>query len=281
MRWWITSPKTPWARLVRALLVVLAGVALTVLVGGFTLPLWGPAWLSATGLAVVVPRVPVPPPPVITAPRGALPTCKVGLHVWGQTASGHWVERSSGFVLLVDGAPVGVATRHANLDVGVVAYNRYAMRPDDVSGWVFEATHLLGPPGVYPYQGYAFTQDYLLFAPAVPPVAAYALTPDPRGQPQPGERIVLYNGLPAGGTFTGTVTVVGETYFWAQMDEAFAPHGMSGSPVLSAHTGQVVGMAVVGQQGTNATYVGFHPVGNLVRLAHQAETRPALNGLGK
>ncbi len=278
MRWRLSNPITRW---VRALTVTLAGLSVAVMTGTLTVQWWLVPVLTGLGLAVVPPRVPIPPPPVITAPVGALPTHKVGLHVWGQTASGHWAERSSGFVLWVEGAPVGVATRHANLDVGVVAYSRYAMRPNDASAWVFEAERLRGQPGMYPYQGYAFTQDYLLFEPAAPPVAAYALSPDPRGQPQPGERLVLYNGLPAGGTFTGTVTVVGETYFWAQMDEAFAPHGMSGSPALSAHTGQVVGMAMVGGTYAGVTTIGFSPVGALVQTAQEARVFPRLWEVGR
>lgn len=277
MRWRLAPPVTRWARLVRATLITLMGLSVAALGGTLTLPLWLPGLLTGLGLAVIVPRVPVPPPPTLTAPPGALPALKAGLHVWGERAPGNWVERSSGFMLWVDGAVVGVATRHANWDIGRVPYLRYAMRPDTASGWVFEATHLRGWPGVYPYRGQDFAQDVVLFEPATPPQTAYALTPDPRGQPQPGERIVLYNGLPAGGLFTGTVTMTGAAYFWAQMDEAFSPHGMSGSPALSAHTGQVVGMAVVGQQGESATYIGFSPVGALVRTARQAEVFPALN----
>jgi hypothetical protein len=54
------------------------------------------------------------------------------------------------------------------------------------------------------------------------------------------------------------------------MDGAFNPGLMSGSPLVSQHTGQVVGMAVAASRRINRLLIGIHPIGSLVRLAGSA-----------
>ena len=57
---------------------------------------------------------------------------------------------------------------------------------------------------------------------------------------------------------------------WIQLDEAINPNGFSGCPVVSQHTGQVIGMAVAGS--TNPpTRMGLHPIGSLVEKAKAAQ----------
>ena len=65
---------------------------------------------------------------------------------------------------------------------------------------------------------------------------------------------------------------------WVLMDETFDPGMMSGSPLLSQHTGQVVGMAIAASPRGNRLTIGFHPIGSIVRLAEGAATFPALAG---
>jgi hypothetical protein len=62
------------------------------------------------------------------------------------------------------------------------------------------------------------------------------------------------------------------------MDETFDPGLMSGSPLLSQHTGQAVGMAIAASPQGVRLALGFHPIGSLVRLGEAAVAFPALAG---
>jgi hypothetical protein len=48
------------------------------------------------------------------------------------------------------------------------------------------------------------------------------------------------------------------------MDDTFEPGLMSGSPIVSLHTGDVVGMALVAGQRQGHTVIGMHPIRSLV-----------------
>jgi hypothetical protein len=132
---------------------------------------------------------------------------------------------------------------------------------------------LWGPPG-RPRTGADLTVDYLLLRVDQLVESGLLLRPDPRGAPQPGERVSLYGGLGSAGDapdiLEGTVQAVDDGGVWVLMDRWFNPYGLSGAPLLSQHTGQVVGMAVAASQGRTRIYVGVHPIGSIVRLAEAA-----------
>jgi hypothetical protein len=52
---------------------------------------------------------------------------------------------------------------------------------------------------------------------------------------------------------------------------------MSGSPFLSQHTGQVVGMAVAANPRPDWLLLGVHPIGSIVRLAESATDFPRMS----
>jgi hypothetical protein len=60
------------------------------------------------------------------------------------------------------------------------------------------------------------------------------------------------------------------------MDERFDPSLMSGSPLVSQHTGQVVGMAVAASPRRTRLYLGVHPIGSIVEKAESATEFPKL-----
>jgi hypothetical protein len=106
------------------------------------------------------------------------------------------------------------------------------------------------------------------------------LTPDPRGAPQPGERVSLYSGLGDGTgglrILEGTVQSVEPTAVWVLMDPSEYPGGMSGSPLLSQHTGQVIGMAIATAPRGGRHRIGFHPIGSIVAQAESAVNFPMI-----
>ena len=120
--------------------------------------------------------------------------------------------------------------------------------------------------------------DYvLLHAAADTPIdPALVLQPDPRGRPQSGERVTLYSGLGGEYVFSGTVQSASLQAVWVVMDGPIEPSGMSGSPFLSQHTGQVVGMAIAMTQRSGRVLLGAHPIGSLVRLAEAATEFPKI-----
>lgn len=248
-------------------------------------------WLSYNLQAVVVALVPgiaveptagpTPPPPTLTAPRGELPPGHAGLEEWAQYADGAGAIGSGFLLRLETGGLVGVTTAHSLYLSGWLGrrLESLAFRRPQSSDTAAVFTRFHGAPGRV-FTGHNFALDYVLLSPEGSVDEALALTPDPRGAPEPGERVVLYSGLGDGQggprPLTGTVTTVGEAAIWVQMDEFFEAGGMSGSPLLSAHTGRVVGMAI--SAGHNAPLlVGFHPIESLATKARQAETFPSLD----
>jgi hypothetical protein len=106
------------------------------------------------------------------------------------------------------------------------------------------------------------------------------LSPDPRGEPQEGEKILLYSGLgdDTGGlsAYPGTIQSVDKNGAWVVMDDNFQHGGMSGSPFISAHTGKVVGMAITAANRNGRLYIGMHTVGSLVEKAMGADNFPLI-----
>jgi len=249
---------------------------------GFLIALPTVALAMAIALAVVLargmigpPTGPTPPPPTILAPRGELPVGPVGLQELAMVRGEEYRVAGSGFFLRLDGGQVvGVTTAHSVLlgdpDRPV---ERIALRVAGEPDLLAEFDTLHGQPG-QPRTGGDMTVDYVLLHgdPAVD--LDLVLTPDRRGAPQPGERVILCSGQGDGGgsprVLEGTVKSASDTAVWVLMDGLFNPGLMSGSPVLSTHTGQVVGMAVATSPRRGQLLIGLHPIGSIVRLAGSA-----------
>lgn len=259
----------------RGLIVILALISLLLIWLAFN----PPAVVTVAqwyGLAVEPTVGPTPPPPTILAPRGELPNRHAGLEEWAQYRGEDYAPVGSGFLLgLPNGDVIGVTTAHS-VDVSRLA--RMAFRLPQAREALVICEAFYGLPG-QPSAGYNFAMDYVLLKIDRPVEASLVLEPDPRGAPQPGERVVLSGGFGDGNgnprLFAGTVTTVDDRAVWVQMDETFDPSGLSGSPLLSTHTGQVIGMAIA--TGRSApVLIGFHPIGSLVGKAASATQFPAL-----
>ncbi len=115
------------------------------------------------------------------------------------------------------------------------------------------------------------SNDFILLLVQEESAASYTLMPDERAFPQPGERVVLYPGAGAeNGERWGTILESSSRAAWAVMDEAFEPGLMSGSPIVSSHTGRVVGMALAAGLRDGHTVIGMHPIGSLVEKGLEA-----------
>jgi hypothetical protein len=251
------------------------------------LPVAAVATLVALALTVArawigPPPGPPPPPPTILAPRGELPAGCVGLQEWVQVEGDPYRLAGSGFLLLLsDGEIVGVTTAHS-VSPGDPdrPLERIALRVAGQTDFVAEFDTLRGRPG-RPRTGEDLTVDYVLLQADRPVHPGLALVPDPRGAPQPGERVSLFSGLGDGHggrrILEGTVQSVSEQAVWVLMDEWFNPGLMSGSPFVSQHTGQVVGMAVVASPRRSRLLLGAHPIGSIVQLAEAAAEFPRIS----
>lgn len=251
---------------------------LALVVGGLAL-LPVPTLRHALFWFVTRPPDPTPPPPTITAPRGEMPTGFVGLREWAQYAGEDYRPVGSGFLLrLADGTPIGVTTAHS-VDLGNPTYplERIAFGLPDEAEFIAECDTLYGSPGSpgTPADAHNMVIDWILLKLNQPVDETLLLTADPRGAPQPGERVMLFSGL-GNGPFAGTVQSLDEFGAWVLMDETFDAGGMSGSPILSQHTGQVVGMAMAVAPRRNRILIGIHPIGHLIELAESATEFPKL-----
>jgi hypothetical protein len=231
--------------------------------------------------ALASPPEATPPPPTIIAPRGEMPTAKVGLTEWAQFEGSSFEPRGSGFLLrLSNGEVIGVTTAHSVGDLRQPdnTLAQLALGEPDQPAFVIQGDTLYGEPGL-PRAGDDLTVDWLLLKvePAQPIDRSLILTPDPRGGPQPGERVKLYSGSGARDAFGGVVQSVDVNGIWALMDDAFDAGGMSGSPLLSQHTGQVVGMAVAVDYSRSRVRIGFHPIGSIVEKAEAAVKFPRIH----
>jgi hypothetical protein len=229
----------------------------------------------------VRPADPTPPPPTILAPQGTMPIGSVGLEEWAQYRDQPFRRVGSGFFFsLANGEIVGATTSHSvSLGNPSRPLERIALGIAGHAGFVAELDTMRGQPG-HRFIPEDLAADYLLLNVDVPIESSLVLLPDPRGTPQPGERVSLYSGLGDGRggrrVLEGTVQSADETAVWILMDEWFNPGSMSGSPFVSQHTGQVVGMVVVGSPRLGRWLIGAHPIGSLVHLAESASKFPAL-----
>ena len=255
---------------------------------GLLLALPVAAIVTVVALALMVARLwvgpppgPTPPPPTILAPRVELPAGPVGLEEWVQVRGEAFHLAGSGFLLgLGCGDVVGVTTAHSvSLGDPDRPVERIALRVAGDVDAVAEFDTLWGQPG-QPRTGEDLTVDYVLLRLDQPVDPGLVLAPDPRGGPQPGERVSLVSGLGDDGggrrLMEGTVQSVSETAVWVLMDERFPPGMMSGSPFLSQHTGRVVGMAIAVTPRRGRLLLGAHPIGSIVRLAESATEFPGM-----
>jgi hypothetical protein len=236
----------------RTLIAVLSGIAL------------GGAIVLAIGPRLFAPWLgPLPPPPEIAADRDEMPA---GVVAFEERADGALV--GSGFFLaLPDDGAIGVTTAHSLGEGNFISITfTIAGRDESVATFARRAA-TIGQPRT----GADMTIDYVLLRPESPPDPAMVLRPDPRGAPQPGERVSLYSGLGDGrggqAIFQGTVESVDENGAWIRMDEVFNPSLMSGSPVIGRHTGRVVGMVIVMNWVPGLLRLGINPVGAILDAA--------------
>jgi hypothetical protein len=249
------------------------------------------------GLMILLPQTPLgsppaptPLPPTIAAPRGKMPSGPVGLGEYAQYRGNEYVPVGSGFVLrLESGDLVGVTTAHSvALGDPDRPLERIALRVPGQPGYVAESGTLYGTPG-RPMDGQNLSIDYVLLVVDGPVDPTLVLAPDPRGGPQPGERVSLLSGVGGGqgGRYelSGTVQSVNEGAAWVLMDkESFNPGMMSGSPFVSHHTGQVVGMAIAASPRhlrlippRYRVMLGMHPIDSIVEKAEAADSFPAIS----
>lgn len=221
----------------------------------------------------------VPAAPVLTVPRGALPTAPVGLVEWTRYGTGDYHPVGRGFLFRGSvGQIVGVTTAHSLSFSSQPPLTNITLAQGEWSQPVIEFEAFHGEPGEA-RTGEDMAIDYVLLSVpidhAIDP--ALILDPDPRGLPQPGERVVLYSLVSdQARVFSGAVLSVDPHAVWVVMDEAFDPSGLSGSPFLSQHTGKVIGMAIATTRRGGKVLLGFHPIDSLVEKAKAAQTFPKI-----
>jgi hypothetical protein len=204
-----------------------------------------------------------------------MPTGPVGLTEWAQYRDGQYHTVGSGFFFRLANDEIVGATAAHSVTVGDPDHplERIGLGVAGQGGLVGEFDTMRGPPGrrLTPEN---LAVDYLLLHIDEPVVPELVLEPDARGAPQPGERVWLYSGVGDQNgdprVLEGTVQSVDDAAVWVLMDEWFNPAQTSGSPFVSQHTGQVVGMVVAGSPRRNRLLLGAHPIGSLVELAKSA-----------
>ncbi|MBI5080784.1 MAG: hypothetical protein HZB17_05715 [Chloroflexi bacterium] len=258
----------------RSLIIIFAviGILLAVLV---MLP--SEILLRGVSLWITRPLDSTPPPPTITAPRGSIPNGNVGLQEWVIYKDGSRELRGSGFLIkLNSGDVIGVTTAHSLIDLGEQGnrLSKIAFLLPSSGNAVIDSDTLHGSAGVA-RTTFDLSVDYVLLRLNGSAHSNYVLAPDARGTPQPGERVSLFSGLgdDQGNRreLQGTVFDVEAQGFWVVFDEWFDPGMMSGSPVMSQHTGNVLGMAIVMSPRGDRMTIGFNPIGNLVKQAEGAK----------
>jgi hypothetical protein len=251
---------------------------------GFAL-LLGLLAVFLVALAILLPRLipqppsgPIPPRPTILVAAGDLPQAHVAFQEWARYEDEPFRLAGCGFLFATsNGDVVGATTAHS-LDLGNAAHalQRVEFRSAGQEDSVIEFSELFGFPGRPRLLGMDLTIDYVLLRPTQDVGADGILETDPRGAPQPGERVMLISGLDGERAYLGSVLAVDQRGAWVVMDEIFEPGLMSGSPVLSIHTGKVVGMALAATVRDGRLLLGIHPIGSLVTKAESALEFPGL-----
>jgi hypothetical protein len=211
-------------------------------------------------VAILYLRPPLPSPPKIAAASGPLPAGLIELEQ-RIARDGAYEHVGVGFLLrLPDENVIGVATAHS---LGGRGFAPIHFTARGNAGIIASFSELFAHEGT-PRTGSDLTGDYLLLWPDVPVDEAYVLEPDPRGAPQPGERVALYSGATL---LDGTVESVDEQGAWIRLDRQLFVGGLSGSPVFSRHTGKVVGMVIAANPQPNFIRLGLNPIGVILQAA--------------
>lgn len=250
-----------WKFVVRGLALALGSLGILLLVAYLMLPRWFPG----------VPYGPTPPPPDIAASQGSQPAEWPGLQAWARYKDGEPILVGSAFFLrTLSGDPVVAAAAHSfNLQAGLERVHLSRAGPHDP---LLTVTKLHREPGRPRIVGMNLTRDFVLFRPDEVLEVERAVAPDDRGLPQPGERVALYPGFGEWEEpLLGAILQADSNGAWIVMDENFQPALMSGAPVLSLHTGRVVGMALAAGEREGHTVIGIHPIGSLVEKASAVE----------
>ena len=212
---------------------------------------------------------PTPQAPVISAPRGEPPTGQ--LASWGYSNATAPEFGCTTLVRMPDGRKVAISTAHSTYpqtaDVGGRLVAPDGTKIADLVGQLKYGA---------PFQGMRLNIDYVLWTLKTMPPAEDFVEPDPRGAPQPGERVWLYNmdSRPNGvGRRAGVVMQINKDNTWLRMDESFVPGGSSGCPVVSQHTGKLLGTVVAGAD-SKPVIIGLHPVASLVEKVNAALPPP-------
>jgi hypothetical protein len=221
----------------------------------------------------------VPAVPTLTAPRGPLPGAAVGLIEWTRYGAEDYRAVGRGFIFrLPDGPVVGVTTAHSLSFSTQPALRKIALAQGHLANTVMEFDTLHGEPG-NARTGEDMTVDYVLLDVPIDSTIepALVLEPDPRGLPQPGERVVLYALInDQARVWRGAVLSAEPSAVWVVMDDDLDPSGLSGSPFLSQHTGKVIGMAIATTRRGGKVLLGLHPIGSLAEKAAAAQTFPTI-----
>ena len=217
----------------------------------------------------------VPAVPNLAAPRGLLPASPGGLVEWARYGDDVYHPVGRGFLFrLSSGEVIGVTTAHSLSFTAQLRLRSIALAEHETLQRMIEFETLRGDPGEA-RTGEDMSIDYVLLnTPRNQPIdPALVLDPDPRGLPQPGERVLLYSIVADHSRlFPGSVLSADPSAIWVVMDEDFDPAGLSGSPFLSQHTGKVVGMAIATTRRGGKVLLGLHPIGSLVQKAEAAQT---------
>ncbi len=208
---------------------------------------------------------PLPPPPTIRAPRGTLPAQNVALREILITAQGEtWV--GSGFLLRTASDTVYLVTTAHSLGTTPPPQAQLALRTAD--GRTIAQIPLSAARIGRPRSTDDLRVDYVIAPLDAVTEPAWVLRPDPRPWPLPGERVVLHTGTRA--PVPATVRQVEARAIWLETDIWFPPGLSSGGPVLSEHTGGVLGMAIAARFVGTHLLIGLHPTASLLQHLEQA-----------
>lgn len=229
-----------------------------------------PAVLEEVVLVLPIPGVariptpgPTPPARSLVAARGDMPSGPVAFR-----GSYGGIEVGCAFLMeLEDGRRLGVSAGHVSLVFPAPVAVEF-LAPDGTL--VAKMGAFLGRGG--PFVQGQLAQDYALWLAPDGLSAEQMLRPDPRGQGEIGEGVWLFSRLDER-RWPGVVIAATPQATWVQLEDSFSPLGFSGCPVVSRHTGRVIGMAVAGAD-RRPVVLGLHPAGSLVELAREALENP-------
>jgi hypothetical protein len=263
-------PYAWWLVFLRGLIAILLGILLLALF----LARYPPAlrglilFLHPPGVVDIPELAPTPLPPLISLPQGEIPAGYLAL----SAASDAGIFGCNFLLELDDGRRVGVGAAHATPllapDTPVEFYTPAKALAARSQGQLARGS---------PFIRSEFRTDFVLWQVAEIREPGRLLKPDPRGQPEPGELVLVFGRSAdgAGGSIRrpGVVMSAAAQAIWIQLDDSFDPRGYSGCPVVSRYTGRLIGMAVAGED-KHPVVMGLHPVGSLVEKAAAAFSVP-------